>query len=112
MPILTPRLREYLKCPESFSPNYRRYLRHVLKKRVVDALEELDLIAEKDPGLLDLFRHVGKSLIGSNTPSKSEVEGSSPSGPVYPNLLLYGFICFARVFIIVFMRVSFDNYEP
>jgi hypothetical protein len=52
MPILTRRLREFLESPESFSPSYRRYLRHVLKSRISEAMKELEYIGEKAPELL------------------------------------------------------------
>jgi len=53
MPILTRRLREFLESPESFSSGYRRYLRHVLKSRISEAMKELEYIGEKLPELLD-----------------------------------------------------------
>ncbi|MEM3884384.1 MAG: hypothetical protein QXG77_01565 [Nitrososphaerota archaeon] len=52
MPILTRKLMEYLKNPESFKPSYRRYMKHVLKHRVNEALHELKIIKEKAPELL------------------------------------------------------------
>ena len=55
MPILTRRLREFLESPESFSPGYRRYLKHVLKSRISEAMKELEYIGEKLPELLDEF---------------------------------------------------------
>jgi hypothetical protein len=53
MPILTRRLREFLESPESFSPGYRRVLKHVLKSRISAAMKELEYIGEKLPELLD-----------------------------------------------------------
>ena len=53
MPILTRRLREFLESPESFSPSYRRVLRHMLKSRISEAMKELEYIGEKLPELLD-----------------------------------------------------------
>jgi hypothetical protein len=53
MPILTRRLREFLESPESFSPSYRRVLKHMLKSRISEAMKELEYIGEKLPELLD-----------------------------------------------------------
>ena len=53
MPILTRRLREFLESPESFSPGYRRVLRHMLKSRISEAMKELEYIGEKLPELFD-----------------------------------------------------------
>ena len=60
MPILTRKLREFLEHPESFSINYRRYLKHMLKNRINIAYRELEYINEKAPKLLDEIR--SKSL--------------------------------------------------
>ena len=85
MPILTRRLREYLENPEAFSPSYRRYLKHALKRRIIKALEELSLIAEKDP---ELLKHAGCWKLVRNPPagfsqaSGAGGVGSSPTGPV------------------------------
>ena len=71
-------MKEYLEHPEKFSNLEKRVYRCFLRKRVEQALKELEYVNEK---ILDNSLSI-KIMGKSDRPSKPGVGGSSPPGPV------------------------------
>jgi len=84
MVILTRKLREYLESPETFSPNYRRVLKHLLKHRIMKALKEIEEIEEKAPWVIKelSLEDLGVREVAGSNPARSNRRGVKAPGPL------------------------------